>query len=314
ISAFACLFIIYSLLNNNFLGFCIGLIIIGSTFASMQQYRFAAIESVRVEKRAQAISVVLISGIAAAFLGPELALIGKDWFETRFVGSFALMAGTSLFSALLLLCFKNIRLAQLDFSNPPRSMCSIVQQLGFWVAIISGSIGFGIMTFVMSATPISMHIQNGHSLEMTKIVMQAHIATMFLPSLVTSWIVARISIEGMMAIGCIAYLASFAVAYDGHTAIHYITSLSLLGIGWNFLFIGGTLLLPQFYLSNERFKVQSLNDFSIFTTQAATSVFAGLAIFNWGWHVMLAISTIITFLFVIFLGYYQWRKLKSLSQ
>jgi len=152
---------------------------------------------------------------------------------------------------------------------------------------------------------VSMHVMDGHSLGHTKWVIQSHIVAMFLPSLVTAWIIKKIGLSRMMTTGLVAYVICIVIAFAGTEVSNYWVSLVLLGIGWNFLFIGATTLLPQCYKPSERFKVQAVNDFVIFGTQAVASLSAGWFIFAMGWKVLLLIN--LPFIIFMFVVLYQWN-------
>jgi hypothetical protein len=276
------------------------------------QFRFAAMESVPAKLIPSAASSVLLGGIAAAFIGPETALFGKDLFQTDFLGSFILLAGLFLVALLVLLAFKNPKLEQETVPLVSRSLREISTQPIFWVAISSAAVGYMIMSFIMTATPVSMHVMDGHSLSQTKWVIQSHIVAMYLPSLFTAWIVNRLGILKMMIVGLIAYLICIAIAYSGHYLSNYWISLILLGIGWNFLFIGGTTLLPQSYRPNERFKVQALNEFVVFGTQAIAALSAGWIVYAIGWELMLLFTLPIIFAQLVFVMRWKVRKIETM--
>jgi MFS family permease len=145
-------------------------------------------------------------------------------------------------------------------------------------------VGYGIMSFIMTATPISMHSHAGHSLDATKFVIQSHIAAMYLPSLVYAWLFGRAGFRGMFWLGVLVYLACLVIALLDTEFLNYWLALILLGIGWNFLFLSGTNLLPLGYRSEERFRVQSMNDFLVFSVQAVVSLSSGWFLFRWGWN------------------------------
>ncbi|MDH4059064.1 MAG: MFS transporter, partial [Cyclobacteriaceae bacterium] len=171
-----------------------------------------------------------------------------------------------------------------------RPLREIARQNIFWVAILGAAIGYAVMSFIMTATPVSMHVMDGHSLSHTKWVIQSHIVAMYLPSLFTAWIVRQLGIPRMMLTGLIAYVVCIAIAWSGHLLGNYWISLILLGIGWNFLFIGGTTLLPRSYQPNERFKVQAFNEFIVFGTQALAALSAGWIVYALGWEMMLLVT------------------------
>ncbi|MFZ1806780.1 MAG: MFS transporter [Cyclobacteriaceae bacterium] len=297
----------YTIYLQAFYYFCASTFLFGVTNACVMQFRFAAMESVKPELIPNAASSVLLGGIAAAFIGPEAAVFGKDLFATEFLGSFLLLAILFVIALLVLLGFKNSKIELVEFENAPRTMKVISKQPVFWVAVLSAAVGYMIMSFIMTATPVSMHVMDGHSLSQTKWVIQSHIVAMYLPSIFAAWIVKKLGITKMMIYGLVAYLICLAIAYSGHHLGNYWISLILLGVGWNFLFIGGTTLLPQSYLPNERFKVQAFNEFVVFGTQAIASLSAGWIVYAVGWEVMLLFTLPIIFIQLIII--IRWSSL-----
>ncbi len=302
----------YSIVISNFYLFVFSTFLFGATYSCVMQFRFASMESVSEDLVPKAASMVLVGGIAAAFLGPEIAVFGKDLLGVEFAGSFILLAGLFVIAMLFLLGFKNPVIKEEKSAAPQRPLKTIMQQRIFWVALLAATIGYAVMSFIMTATPVHMHVMEGHTLEHTKWVIQSHIIAMFLPSLITAWIIKKLGIPLMMLIGLVAYVACIGIAFSGQHLLNYWISLVLLGIGWNFLFIGGTTLLPQAYKSSERFKVQAVNDFVIFGTQAVASLSAGWFIFALGWKTLLLMNLP----FVLFLGFVilKWHSKTQKSQ
>ena len=286
----------YAISISSFYLFCFSTFLLGSTYSCVMQFRFAAMESVSEELLPKAASMVLVGGIAAAFIGPEVAVFGKDLLQVEFAGSFILLSGLFVLGLLVLLGFKTPVIQEEKATQNQRPMNVILKQPIFWIAILSATVGYAVMSFIMTATPVSMHVMDGHSLNHTKWVIQSHIIAMFLPSIITAWIIRKIGVSKMMIAGLFAYLICIAIAFSGNQIGNYWVSLVLLGIGWNFLFIGATTLLPQSYHTNERFKVQALNDFVIFGVQAVASLSAGWFIFAVGWKMLL----ILTLPFILF--------------
>lgn len=298
----------YAISISSFYLFCLSTFLFGATYSCVMQFRFASMESVGEEQIPKAASMVLVGGIAAAFLGPEIAVFGKDLLNVEFAGSFILLAGLFIIAMLFLTGFRNNIPPEINKQEMQRPIKQIFKQRIFWIAILSATIGYAVMSFIMTATPVSMHVMEGHSLEHTKWVIQSHIIAMFLPSLITAWIIKKFGISKMMIAGLIAYLICIAIAFAGKQLENYWGSLILLGIGWNFLFIGATTLLPQCYKPNERFKVQAINDFVIFGTQAVASLSAGWFIFAMGWKILLLINIpFILFLLIVIL---KWKPAK----
>ena len=267
--------------------FCFASLLIGVGGAFGQQLRFAAIESsLKSDDVPKILSILMLSGVFAAFLGPEIAVVGKDLLNSPFgyAGSFLLLAVLTICSMLIMSAFKNPTFNEDKTVGEARPLIEIVKQPIFLIAIGTATIGFALMSYLMTATPISMHNMQGHSLNETKWVIQSHIAAMYLPSLFTPWLVKHLKLKGMMFIGTLIYAVVAFIALSGHDVMHYWWALILLGIGWNFLFLTGTSLLPQSYHASERHKVQATNDFILFGFQAAASLLAGWVLFNAGWH------------------------------
>jgi MFS family permease len=307
-SIIVALMAVYAIQIQSFYLFCSCTFLLGITAVTIQQFRFAAMESVTEDLIPQAAASVLIGGIAAAYIGPEVALFGVDLYEIKFSGSFILLACLFALGLLVLLFFKNPLPRQEKIIGKKRPLRVIIKQPVFWTAILSATVGYAVMSFIMTATPVSMHVMDGHSLQDTKWVIQSHILAMFLPSLVAAWIIKKIGISRMMLSGLVAFLVCIAVAFSGHSVLSYWISLVLLGVGWNFLFIGATTLLPHSYQPQERFKVQAINDFTIFGANAAASLSAGWLVFALGWELMLLLSLpFIIFQFIVIL---LWIKKK----
>jgi MFS family permease len=299
----------YAISISSFYLFCFSTFLLGATYSCVMQFRFAAMESVTEDFIPKAASMVLVGGIAAAFLGPEIAMLGKDLLQVEFAGSFILLSGLFAIGILFLTGFKNPVIQEESHENPQRPLKDIFKQRVFWVAILSATIGYAVMSFIMTATPVSMHVMDGHSLGHTKWVIQSHIVAMFLPSLVTAWIIKKIGLSRMMTAGLVAYVICIVIAFAGKEVSNYWISLVLLGVGWNFLFIGATTLLPQCYKPSERFKVQAVNDFVIFGTQAVASLSAGWFIFAMGWKILLLIN--LPFIIFLFVVLYKWNLMKK---
>lgn len=284
---------------ENFIFFCTAGIVLGTSLAAAQQYRFAAMEEVCIDKAGVAASRVLLGGLLAAYLGPELVVFGEslmgNFDETAinshnkaFIGAFILL-GCICFLALWVIVFgyKNHYKAQSTIESSGRSMRTILSNPLIWLAILASAIGYAMMSFMMTATPLNMHQVVGHSLTDTKWVIQSHIMAMFLPSFFSGWLISKLGHRRLIALGIAAYVICICVAASGHHLMHYWWALVLLGIGWNFLFVGGTALLPLCYKPTERFRVQSFNELSVFGLQAISALSAGWVISQYGWEALL---------------------------
>mgnify|MGYP002700140438 CR=1 FL=1 len=304
-----CLLAIYALELQSFSAYLMAVVVLGVGLAAGQQYRFAAMESVSPEDVPRAASRVLIGGIGAAFLGPELAVRGEQLTATAYQGSFALLMVVAIAVFAVLFFFNEAQKDEQQSAAKSRPLLEILGQPVILVALISGCAGFAIMSLVMTSTPLHMHFENGHSLVDTKWVIQSHIVAMFLPSLFVPWIIRRIGVQGLISLGIAALFIMIVVIFSEYSFINYWVSLVLLGVGWNFLFVGGTTLLPEGYRESERFKVQALNDFTIFGIQAVGALLAGWILSTLGWQTLLLISLPILGLLIMALIY--WRKAKQ---
>ncbi|AOW78165.1 hypothetical protein A3Q34_15735 [Colwellia sp. PAMC 20917] len=307
-----------SALIANFELFVFAGLLFGISTSFIQQLRFAAIESIKDDKDIPTVlSILMLSGIFSAFLGPEIAVVAKDWLASPYgyAGSFLVLAGLIVCAMIIMLNFKNTQIESHQQVGDTRPLSEIIKQPIFIIAILSAAIGFALMSYLMTATPLSMHQMSGHSLHETKWVIQSHIAAMFIPSLFTAWLVKRIGLKSLMLIGTVIYALVTVVALSGEQVMHYWWALILLGIGWNFLFLTGTTLLPQSYKPSERHKVQAINDFIIFGLQATASLLAGWVLFKAGWHtVVLTSMPFIAILFAVTWFYYIKDRKKATNK
>lgn len=298
---------VLSLQIESFSGFVVAAILIGVVLACIQQFRFAAMESVAAELMPVAASRLLLAGIIAAYLGPELVTIGQSLHDQTFTGAFYLLGGCFVIAFLLIFIgYKNIRISQEAGQETPRSVAEILSNPGILLAMGSAAVGFAVMSFIMTATPISMYELNHYSLEETKWVIQSHIMAMFIPSLFSGWLVKKLGFITMMWAGLIIYMLCLIIAYWDQALIHYWSALVLLGLGWNLLFVSGTALLPQMYQANEAHRVQGLNDLMVFSAQAIASLGSGVLLLLLGWQGLVWVALPIILIQVVLL--LNWRR------
>ena len=281
----ASLLAVYALQIESFSTFVIAAMLVGMVLACIQQFRFAAMESVTADLMPVAASRLLLAGIIAAYLGPELVTIGQSLHEQTFTGAFYLLGGCFVVAFLLLLFgYHNIEIKHEEGKLGQRSFSELLSSPGILLAMGSASVGFAVMSFIMTATPISMYELNHYSLEETKWVIQSHILAMFIPSLFSGWMVRRLGFISMMWAGLGIYIVCLGLAYWDQGLVHYWGALVLLGLGWNLLFVAGTALLPQMYQANEAHRVQGLNDLMVFSAQAIASLGSGVLLLLLGWQ------------------------------
>ncbi len=301
---------VFSLQIESFSGFVIAAILIGIVLACIQQFRFAAMESVKPELMPVAASRLLLAGIIAAYLGPELVTLGQSLHEKTFIGAFYLLGGCFIIAFfLILLGYQNIEINIESGQGEPRNFSELLSQPGILLAMGSASVGFAVMSFIMTATPISMHEVNHYSLEETKWVIQSHIMAMFIPSLFSGWLVRKLGFIPMMWSGLGVYLVCLIVAYWDQALIHYWSALVLLGLGWNLLFVSGTALLPQMYQANEAHRVQGLNDLMVFSAQAIASLASGVLLLLLGWQGLIWVALPIIAIQILLL--LNWKRINA---
>ena len=275
---------IQALLSASLLLFTLGIFLTGIAIGIAQQYRFAALDECRAESHAKAISVVMSGGVLAAFIGPNLAIWSQNWFSQNvYVGAFVGLAVLYVLALLLIVC---LPLKQQTKSNQAaqnvRSYGELFQQPLFVAAIASGAIGYGVMVFLMTATPLAMH-HHDYAFPDIAVVIQWHVLGMFVPSFFTGHLIKKHGLKPIILLGCALLIISAIINLFGQSYVHFFTSLVLLGIGWNFTFIGATQLVSLTYRAEEKGKVQGMNDCWVFTTAAIASLFAGQTVETIGW-------------------------------
>ena len=286
VGSISCLIGAYAIMVENFYIFCFAKFLLGATMAFTHQYRFAAAESVEKEKAPKAISSLLLAGIVAAFLGISLSNYTKSFVsDYLYVGSYLTLAILTIIPSFLLSFFKDIREVSLAFNEniKSRNYLEFLSDPKFLQAITSAAFAYAVMSFLMTATPISMHIVHQLSLEKTGIVLQFHVLAMFLPSLVTGNLIKKFGYSNMMYLGVVFYILTILLSFFEPSFLNYFISLIFLGIGWNFLFISGTSLLVTTYKPDEKFKAQGFNDLLVFSSMALASLLAGILISIVSW-------------------------------
>ena len=282
----ACLIGAYSIMIESFFIFCIAKFILGATMAFTHQYRFAAAESVEKDKAPKAISSLLLAGIVAAFLGISLSNYTKNFVsDYLYVGSYLTLAILTLIPSFLLFFFRDTK--EISFASneesKSRNYLEFLSDPKFLQAITSAAFAYAVMSFLMTATPISMHIVHHLSLEKTGKVLQFHVLAMFLPSLFTGNLIKKFGYSYMMYAGVLFYILTILMSFFEPSFLNYFISLIFLGIGWNFLFIYGTSLLVTTYKPEEKFKAQGFNDLLVFSSMAIASLSAGVLISLASW-------------------------------
>ena len=272
----------YGIFQRSFTLFLIGCLVSGIYQASASYYRFAAADTASPAFRPKAISWVMTGGIVAALVGTFMVMATTNLFApVTFAGTWVVMSALALAGAGMLL-FIDIPLTQRHDAPSGRPLRVIAGQPRYIVAAMTAMLAFGIMVLVMTATPVAM-LGCGFSVKDSSWVIQWHALAMFVPSFFTGTLIARFGAERISAIGMLLLVGA---AVSGLLGIHFenfAIGLVLLGLGWNFGYIGGTTMLTETYEPEEKNKAQGLNDFLVFTTTAVTSLMAGNLLAWFGW-------------------------------
>lgn len=296
VAALGALLCAYSVAVGHFIGLCCAAFFIGANMAFVHQYRFAAMEFVSEADTGKAVSTVMIGTLAAAIIGPTLGQQASHlggWQE--FTGSFVALAGICLAAAAVLSRLPSDaprapdppRHAAATIVSSGRTLSEIIRDRRYRLAVLGALASYAVMSFIMTATPLSMHVHDGFSSAETTTVITAHLLGMYLPSLVSPLIVRWLGIHRMMLLGIAANVGCVVIcAWVGHAFMHYFSALVLLGVGWNLMFVAATTQLGSTYRPEERFRAQGFNDFAVFGCQAVASLLAGTAIETLGWEAL----------------------------
>lgn len=252
-------------------------------------YRFTAADTVADSLKSKAIAYVLAGGVVAAILGPNLANFTKDSIAgALYAGSYASLIGIYLlsFGAMIFLKIPPVVASvQPGMLLTERSTRSMLTQAKFIIAMLTGMLGYGTMTFVMTATPLAMqHV--AHEFSYTSFVIQWHVLAMFAPSFFTGHLIQRFGVARMMILGALLGFLCVLINLHGDSFLHFLFALIALGLSWNFIFISATTLLTQSYRIGEQNKAQAINDFIVFTSVAMASLFAGVFQYQLGWEIV----------------------------
>ena len=269
--------------RGSFALFCLGTFFLGVNRGVTQQYRFAAAEIADDAFRSKAISLVLAGGVVSAIFGAGVAIWSRDLFEpVLFAGCYAIIVALFLASAILLYFVDLPKPAAPVLARAGRPLREIAVEPAFITAAVAAMVGYGVMSLVMTATPIAM-LDCGHEFAAAAFVIQWHSLGMFAPSFVTGHLITRFGLTRIMLTGAALLLLCSVLNLAGLATIHFWAANVALGIGWNFLFVGATTLLTRTYAGEEKGKVQALNDFLVFGTVTLSSFASGALLSGVGW-------------------------------
>ena len=270
---------------SNFWLLCFGTLIVGVYGAFGLYYRFAAADSASGEFKARAISLVLAGGLVGGLVGPQLSKWTRDLAQPEFLASYASLIVFSLISMAILSRLQIPRAKEDQAKTPPRALGTIMAQPMFIVAVTLSAVGYGVMSLLMTATPLAMGFC-GHPYSSAATVISWHVIAMFAPSLVTGSLIERFGLLSVVLAGVASMFVCVAVALAGITVAHFWLALVLLGLGWNFMYVGGTTLLTDAYRPSEKAKTQGMHDFLVFGVTIVSSFSSGLLLKSDGWQML----------------------------
>jgi MFS family permease len=250
--------------------------------ANAALYRFAATELVGPAFKEKAISWVLAGGVIGAVAGPWLATATRDVLPVAFVGAYGALVGVALLALGLISFIRFPPLPKPNPAQPGRPLGEIMRQPVFIVAVAAAALGYGVMNLLMAATPIAM-AQCSHPFRATALVLEWHVLGMFVPSFFTGHLIKRVGVMPVLAAGVLLNAVCIAVALSGVELMHFLVALVALGVGWNFLFVGGTTLLTEAYRPEEKTTAQAAMDTTVMATMTLTSLGSGALVTTQGW-------------------------------
>ncbi|MCI1190317.1 MFS transporter [Calidifontimicrobium sp. SYSU G02091] len=271
-------------------------------------YRFAAAELVAPSYKEKAISWVLAGGILGAVVGPNLASATREWFVQPFAGVYVALMGVAALGLAVISLVRFPPLPGAGSAAPQgRPLREIARQPVFVVAVAGCALGYGVMNLLMAATPIAM-AQCAHPFSAAALVLEWHVLGMFVPSFFTGSLVKRFGALPVMTVGLVLNFACVAIALSGVDLMHFLAALFALGVGWNFLFIGGTTLATEAYRPEERTTAQAGVDFWVYLTMTLTSFGSGALVTTGGWTFMNVGSLVPLALLAAALGWLAWLR------
>jgi MFS family permease len=288
VAFFGALFAWYAVSQKSIELLCLATFICGFYSAFGASIRFAAADAADIYRpsfKAKAISLVLAGGILGGIVGPEVSIWSRTWLAAEFSGTYLTLAGFAVLSFLLAQLVRLPLAKVLASDAPARPLGEILAQPTCWVAILTAALAYGTMNLLMVATPLAMSVCK-HPYALAALVLEWHVIGMFAPGLITGNLIQRFGILPVIVVGCLLMLASVAIALSGVDLMNFLAGLALLGVGWNFMFTGGTALLTTCYKPSEKNKVQGFTDFCVFSVMITSSASSGALLYSNGWSLL----------------------------
>ena len=262
-----------------------GTLVLGTYNAFGQYYRFAAADATPVHWKARAISLVMAGGLVGGIVGPEMSKVTRDLVQPTFLASYASLMGFCLLTMAILAGLRIPDPHAAEAHGPTRPLREIMAQPVFVVAVAVAALGYGVMNLLMTSTPLAMGFC-GHPYAAAASVISAHVIAMFGPSFFTGSLIHRFGVLNVMMAGVALMFGCVAIGLSGQLVTHFWWSLVLLGVGWNFMYVGGTTLLTEAYRPAEKAKAQGANEILVFCTTATSSFTSGVLVNASGWNTL----------------------------
>jgi len=257
-----------------------------------QYYRFAAADAAPPDWKGRAISLTLAGGIFGGFIGPAVGRFTRDLVEPQFLASYAALAVLALASLVIAAGLSFPEQSSEERHGTGRPLGVILRQPAVVVAVLAAAVGYGVMNLLMSVTPLAMDLCCHHPFADATFVLQWHVIGMFAPSFFTGGLIRRVGVLNVLLAGAALMFVCVAIAMSGVTLMHFWWALTLLGVGWNFLYIGGTMLLTEAHRPAEKAKVQGVNDSLVFAVMVSSSLTSGVVVTGTGGWAMLTRLTV----------------------
>ena len=295
---------------GNFYLFCLGTLIFGVCNVFAVQLRFLAACASPPEFKAKAISYVLAGGLVGGILGPELSTLTKDLFgkEYEYLGSVISLIGIMI-AVIFILRLLNIPIeSRTEAKEPIRPTREIISQPAFIVAVIAAAMSYAVMNLLMVSSPLAMTVLCGHPYSAAASVIGFHVIGMFAPSFITGDLIKKFGVRQVMFAGVVLNFVTVAIALSGVTVAHFWWSMFILGVGWNFVYIGATAMLTETYRPSERAKAQGINEFCIFSVMVVTAFSSGFLLDGSGWELLNYISIVLITIIAVALTWFALRR------
>jgi MFS family permease len=297
----------YAMYTALFQLFVAATFIIGCSSGFAQYYRFAAADAAGPGFRSRAISFVVAGGVVSAFIAPSLVKWTTDLVAITFMGTYLVVVGITVTTTIVLAFLDIPPPSELESREPGRPLSQLARQPEFVVAILSGMISYGVMSLIMTATPLAM-IAHGFVIGDAAYVIQWHVVGMFAPAFFTGSLIHRFGVLNIMLCGTLILLSCMVAALMGVTFTNFLFALTALGLGWNFTFIGATTLLTETYRQAEKAKAQATHDFLVFGTNATASLSSGALLHFMSWNAVNVVAVPIVCTAVIMIAWLAWRR------